>query len=192
MPTAVGRRRLEACRTPPTRRYGRGIDAHDTPWFVGRARDLQDASSRCQIAKSTSQRRAAPPGGVARACCSWKLAALRWLMGCSASTQHAIAAADGLPRAKRDPPAADKHAGDSPGRRFEAPFSGASAEAPLAGVKVSKRGGPLQFASLSPAMVILDEFLTDEECEGLVALASGGALRWRARQGAPRACRAMC
>ena len=100
-------------------------------------------------------------------------------MGCSASTQNpsAIASSDehlvGQPRAKRDPPA-DKHlAGESPGGRFEAPFSGAVVEA-LPALRVS-REGKLQFASLSPALLILDDLLSSEECDGLVALASGGA-----------------
>lgn len=101
-------------------------------------------------------------------------------MGCSASTQNptAIASSDerlaGLPRAKRDPQPADKHSAcDSPARRFEAPYSGAAAEAPSGGVKVSKRGS-LQWACLAPAMLVLEDFLTSDECDGLVALASGG------------------
>ena len=109
-------------------------------------------------------------------------------MGCSASTQNpsAIATLDdhrclvAQPRAKREPQE-DKHlAGDSPGGRFEAPFSGVAAEA-LPTLKVS-RTSSLQFASLSPALLIIDDLLSSEECDGLVALASGGASARPARQ----------
>ena len=116
-------------------------------------------------------------------------------MGCSASTQNpsVIASSDerlvGQPhhRAKRDPPA-DKHlAGDSPGGR-EAPFS---CSEPLPTPKVS-RDGRLQFACLSPALLILDDLLSSEECDGLVALASGGAFARRARQRTVLASRLTC
>ena len=116
-------------------------------------------------------------------------------MGCSASTQNpsVIASSDerlvGQPhhRAKRDP-LADKHlAGDSPGGR-EAPFS---CSEPLPTPKVS-RDGRLQFACLSPALLILDDLLSSEECDGLVALASGGAFARRARQRTVLASRLTC
>ena len=126
----------------------------------------------------------------ARPCLVFTAAPGRWLhwhMGCSASTQNpsAIASSDertlvAQSRAKRDPPAEKHLAGDAPGGRFEAPFSGVVAEA-LPTLKVSRRG-KLQFASLSPALLILDDLLSSEECDGLVALASGGASARPARQ----------
>ena len=102
-------------------------------------------------------------------------------MGCSASTQntqHAIASEERLPglRAKRDPPPTETQAtGELSLGRREAPFSGAAVEAPLdLGVRVCTRN-LLQWASFSPAMLVLDDFLSSEECDALVALASGGA-----------------
>ena len=160
-----------------------------TATFVRRAREVQDT---CHLIFVHPPARffldlahAAPPRRALL--CAAKVAALRWLMGCSASTQQPAIASEerlGLPRAKRDPVPADKLAsGDSPSRRFEAPFSGASAEAgSLCGLKVSKLG-ELQWASFSPAMLVLEDFLTGEECDGLVALASGGAPPARAQQG---------
>lgn len=113
-------------------------------------------------------------------------------MGCSASTQTptAIGANDerlaGLPRSasKRDPPADKRAAGDSPARRFEAPFSGVAAETQSRGLTLSTLGN-LQWASYAPAMLVLEDFLTSDECDGLVALASGGERRVRGHRKAP-------
>jgi hypothetical protein len=99
-------------------------------------------------------------------------------MGCSASVPTPAAIAEearcaALPSGKRERLPVEKQApGDSHSRR-EAPYSGDAAAA--AAHVPARHGCEVAWQSLSPAMVIIDDFLSPEECDALIALASGGA-----------------